>query len=105
MSQGDSDIEPELAKVILRYYLAHPDAVDTLEGLARWRLLEDRVHHTVTQVEKALDWLIARGFLQKTVRAASPPTFALNSEKRDQGGKFPAGEAFLGDGADSKDQD
>lgn len=40
-------VDSKLALEILQYYLRHPEAADTLEGVARWRLLEQRIHHTV----------------------------------------------------------
>jgi hypothetical protein len=33
-----------VTKQIVSYFLRNPNAADTLEGIARWRLLEERIH-------------------------------------------------------------
>ena len=38
---------------------------DTLEGIARWRLLEERVSLSVRQTEAALKWLVEQGFIEE----------------------------------------
>jgi hypothetical protein len=75
--------EPPLTKEIIRYYMRNPNAADTLEGLARWRLLEQTVHDTVSEVQEAVSWLVREGLLRKTLCFASPPLFELNRERID----------------------
>ena len=42
--------EPKgIAKEILSYFLRNPQAADNLEGVARWRLLEQTVHRSVEE--------------------------------------------------------
>lgn len=38
---------------------------DTLEGIARWRLLEEQVRLSVRQTEAALKWLVEEGFIEE----------------------------------------
>ncbi len=37
--------------------------MDTLQGIAHWRLLEERLRVSVLQTEAALTWLIEQGFI------------------------------------------
>jgi hypothetical protein len=72
---------PARAEEILRYFTRHPQAADTLEGVARWRLLEDRVQRSVEGINDALDWLVAQGFLLQELTAGSGAIFRLNQQR------------------------
>jgi hypothetical protein len=66
---------------ILSYFLRNPSAVDSLEGVARWRLLEEAIHRTVTETEGALKWLVEEGYLIEVEESHSRQVFRLNPEK------------------------
>ena len=72
--------EPEVAKEILSYFLRHPKAVDSLEGVAEWRIMIENVHRTVEETKKALELLVRKGFLHEEEHL-SRQIFHLNSEK------------------------
>jgi len=69
---------PEKAKEILDYFVRNPEAADTLEGVARWRLMEERVHRNVEEVNQVLGWLVAEGFLLREFAKGADPIFSLN---------------------------
>ncbi len=71
-----------LAKEILSYFLRNPQAADSLEGVARWRLLEERVHRQIQETGLALEWLVQNGLLVKTDSAWTEAVYRLNEEKR-----------------------
>lgn len=48
---------------IVKFFLGHPDAVDTLEGIADWWVQEDR-----RSIRDALDRLVALGLVVRRVR-------------------------------------
>ena len=48
---------------ILEYLARHPQAQDTVEGIAEWWILEQRVHASSAEVRAALDRLVARGLV------------------------------------------
>lgn len=56
--------EPELAEQIVAYLAERPQAMDTLEGIARWWLLRQQVRVIVERVEGALEALTAEGVLE-----------------------------------------
>jgi len=59
----------QLSEEILRYLRTHPEAADTLDGVIEWWL--PRQHRKVARerVQQALDHLIARGLVTKTILA------------------------------------
>jgi len=78
----------ESAKRILRYFVRNPEAADTYEGIARWRLLEEAIHQSTEETREALSWLVLKGFLQETEIAGRTPIFRLNSGKRKEAEDF-----------------
>jgi len=84
-----------LAKQILRYFLRNPQAADTLEGVAHWRLLDERVHQRVEDISQTLEWLVANGYLRKMTRVGSRTIFQLQQENQINAQKFIEGESRL----------
>jgi hypothetical protein len=74
--------ENEVVKRILRYFLRNPNAVDSLEGITRWRLLEEQIYHTLRETEVAIAWLVEQGFLDEVKATGPAPFFRLNVRQR-----------------------
>jgi hypothetical protein len=88
----------EVVKQVLRYFLRNPQSADSLEGVARWRLLEERVHHTLIETQRALEELVAEGYLQEVSVPGSEQIYALNTTKLREAEQF-AGTAIDDDQA------
>lgn len=69
----------------MRYFTEHPHAADSLEGIARWRLLEQRIQQTVDETAEALAWLVERGYLRRIDVPGGPPLFRRNEEQGEEG--------------------
>ena len=82
---------------VLNYFLRNPQAADSLEGIARWRLLEEAVRRKVDETQRALAWLVSCDFLTVTVVAGAEPIFCLNPDK------LAEAEAFLADSNSSEE--
>ncbi|MFC1475878.1 hypothetical protein ACFLQW_02625 [Candidatus Zixiibacteriota bacterium] len=95
----DSDATSDLAKVILRYFLQNPEAADTLEGIAHWRLLETRVRESLVEVADSLDLLISLGYLSRVSQMGSNPIFRLNRDMAGDIGRFLAQTTITGNSA------
>jgi len=50
-----------IAGEITRYLVAHPDAADTFDGIARWWITRIRLEEAMQQVRQALDGLVKEG--------------------------------------------
>lgn len=77
----------EVAKQVLRHFLRNPQSADTLEGIVHWRLLEERIHHTLVETQSALERLVAEGYL-RVVSAGSKNIYTLNTTKRKEAEEF-----------------
>jgi hypothetical protein len=71
-----------LAKEILSYFLRNPQTADSLEGVTRWRLLEERVHRQLEDTDQALGWLVRQGFLVRVSSTWTEAVYQLNQENR-----------------------
>ena len=72
---------PEGVRDVLSYFLRNPQAADSLEGIARWRVRQETVHRIVGEIDRSLQWLVERGFLSQEAAKGSPPIFRLNCER------------------------
>jgi hypothetical protein len=69
---------------IMRYFVQHPAAADSVEGIARWRLLQQRVQDVVQETDAALALLVGRDIILEIRTGSAPPLFRLNPEKSDE---------------------
>jgi len=88
MSSSSGHEGEELAKQVLRVFLHNPQSADSLEGVARWRLLEETIHHTLTETSGALEQLVTRGYLRMVSVPGSDSIYALNPVKREEAEQF-----------------
>jgi hypothetical protein len=72
--------EQETAHQILRYLRKHPNAKDTVDGIARWWLQESG-DATLARVEKAVSFLLRIGLIVETQRKGLPRYYGVNPEK------------------------
>lgn len=88
MSLQSEHHENELVREILGYFLSHPQSADSLEGIARWRLLDVAVHRALAETSRALEWLVEQGYLHKVSAPGSVHVFSLNPEKWEEAAAF-----------------
>jgi hypothetical protein len=74
----------QVTREILAYLAEHPDAADTLEGIAEWWLLEQQIKCSMTHVQGAVDELVADGLLIKRSSEGLPAYFCLNAGKSEK---------------------
>jgi hypothetical protein len=55
--------------------------MDSLEGITRWRLLEQALQRKLAETQKALNWLVDHGYVMEEQRPSTPRMFRLNPEK------------------------
>ncbi len=62
---------------VLAYFASHPEACDDAEGVARWRLAEERVRVLLDDTIRALDALAARGVLERSATPGRAPLYRV----------------------------
>jgi hypothetical protein len=70
-----------LADEVLAYLLQHPQSQDTMEGIAEWWLLEQRIRHAIADVEAALRELVSNDFLVACQCRDGRTYYGLNRDK------------------------
>lgn len=88
MNYEDKPVDLEVAQQILRYFRRNPNAADTVEGVARWRLLDERIRSNVESVVQAMAWLVSEGLLVSDARRFGPAVFRLNTEEIEKAQAF-----------------
>lgn len=81
---GTKDNTSQMGYQILSYLLEHPDAMDTLEGIVRWWLMEQNIRNQTARVRKALDDLVKSGFVFEQKIPHSGTGFRLNKERYEE---------------------
>jgi hypothetical protein len=85
----DPNSAPEKAILqILDYFLRHPEAVDSADGIAHWRLLGEVSQLSLAETEEGLGWLVSRGYLREVAVPGSRHVYALNPEMQDEATQF-----------------
>jgi hypothetical protein len=80
--------ERTVARQIVSYFLRSPRAVDTLEGIARWRLLDEQIHQSVQMTDMALQLLEEMGLLIAKRAESAETLYRLNKSKRKEAEAF-----------------
>jgi hypothetical protein len=70
-----------ICKEVLSYFVRNPQAADTLEGIARWRLLDELARRKVDETAAAVKWLVAHGYLLEISSSASAAIYRVNEPK------------------------
>ncbi len=84
----DGQKTQETAREVLGYLLTHPDAEDTLEGIARWWLERGRIERTIAEVGESLEDLLARGLILERRERTKLACYRMNPTKRREIGRF-----------------
>jgi len=64
-------------KAVLSYFRSHPQAADSVEGIAHWRLLDETGRHEIVETARALRWLTDRGYLIEESAPGVSPLYRL----------------------------
>ena len=54
-----------IANEIEEYLFQHPDAADTIDGIAKWWLTRQQYEHSYETVSMAVEYLLAQGKISK----------------------------------------
>lgn len=88
LAPRDSNIDFELVEDVLRYFTRNPNAADTVEGLARWRLVDEVIHSNLEHVAEAVAWLVSQGMLVEESTSPLTKVVRLNEQELGQIKRF-----------------
>lgn len=71
----------DISEEILHYLFKHPDANDTLEGIAEWWLLSQRISYEMKRVKAAVLKLVEEGWIIEIKGENSTVHYRLNPKK------------------------
>jgi hypothetical protein len=78
------DRAPKMVREVLCYFLRNPQAADTLEGVARWRVKGETTQRSVDETREALLWLVRQRLLCEHRSPGSAPTFTLDESRKSE---------------------
>jgi hypothetical protein len=88
MNNSKVDKRVVYAILILRYLSEHPDAKDTLEGIAKWWVLQETIDHKLEDVAQSIAFLKSKGFITEGVGEKDRHWYQLNKEKLQEINRF-----------------
>ena len=80
-----SESESDLYRAVVAYLDENPDAMDTLEGIAEWWVMRQRIRTSVSTVARVVGQLVEDGLLEE-VGPRERPRFRLNRSNVRGGG-------------------
>lgn len=80
VSESTQRIE-EIAQTILRYLRRRPSASDSLDGIHRWWMREQRYADSLQDVGRAVEFLLERHALEKSGGGSTPEIFHLPDKR------------------------
>ena len=88
LNPGGKLSDRDVARGILQYLKDHPAAKDTLEGIAWWWLRGASGERSLAEVERAVAYLLAKGFVVERRRPGLSPYYHVNRQKLDEIGRL-----------------
>lgn len=73
---------------VLSFFLRHPQISDSVEGVARWRLLDQVIFRGIRETEAILDELVSLGFLEEVTAPGVPRMFRLRNDAAAEAGAY-----------------
>lgn len=74
--------DAEVERAVLAYLGRHPLAADTLDGITRWWLPQQRYVTAQSRVEAVLSRLVSQGVLQMRPLSTGIALYALEEQRR-----------------------
>jgi hypothetical protein len=71
-------------RYILQYFIDHPDAKDTIQGILHWWLSGDIAAWEEEAVQEALDALVARGWVTRRQTSPSQQLYGVNKARLEE---------------------
>lgn len=80
--RGKNSADVEIEEAVLSFLDRHPQAADTLEGIANWWLPQQRYVTAEARIEAVLRQLVMEGALQMRRLPDGTPIYTRNHERQ-----------------------
>jgi hypothetical protein len=87
VSDPDNRIR-QIGSEILAYFVRNPRAADSLEGVVRWRLLEEKIFSTVEDTREAIEWLVEQKYLSRISTPGREPFYTVDEPGAERAANF-----------------
>jgi hypothetical protein len=84
MNKYTSNQKRDIAREILSYLAEHPEAQDTLEGIAEWWLLERKIQYQARLIQGVVSELVDKGLVLECKQQDEGTHYRLNQDKREE---------------------
>lgn len=84
MKSPNADISV-IAQEIIRYLEGHMNAADSVDGIAKWWLSRQRYEETLERVQQALDMLVSKGVLKRSITASGNTVYSRSTTENNDG--------------------
>jgi hypothetical protein len=81
MSEFNDSNVLEIARQIESYLTSHPNAADTIEGIAMWWLPGKRIEESSLFVQQALDYLDSKSIVKTNVNISGNKVYSSNKAR------------------------
>jgi hypothetical protein len=82
MDEGQKDLQ-RVSQSIRCYFVENPRAGESLEGIVRWWLQQQRFEEAWSTVSAALEGLVREGFLRRTANTGGNAVYSLANRPDD----------------------
>jgi hypothetical protein len=86
MAESDERIRASESQ-ILEYFRRNPNTADSLEGVVRWRLMEQQIFSTLETTKEAIERLVEQRQLSEILLRGREPLYCFNSQYEGQSGE------------------
>jgi hypothetical protein len=77
----DPDFDSKQVLLVLQYFLHNRNAADDLEGVLRFRLLDEVISEQLESVRVAIEWLVRQDLLTARPMPGRDAIYALNQSQ------------------------
>ncbi len=74
----------DMAKMILSYLIKNPEAKDTIQGIAKWWLLNEKIDQTLNNILNAMNFLTIQNLVYEQNYSNDCISYQINEEQIDR---------------------
>jgi hypothetical protein len=81
---GFTNDDISMAKMILSYLIKNPEAKDTIQGIAKWWLLNEKIDQTLNNILNAMNFLTIQNLVHENNFRNDCISYQINEDELDR---------------------